>query len=182
MTGERQADPRLLGSLRAAGGRGIVRLENRFSTDVGDLWSALTDRRRLARWLGEFDGDLHLGGEYRSRFFASGAEAIGRVEACEPPRRLTVATKSLDASNEQVIEAELTADGDETILVIEQRGLRLDWLAAFGAGLQIHVEDLAAHIAGGGRCDSDARMGELVPAYAGVAVDDQEPGAATAGP
>jgi hypothetical protein len=37
------------------------------------------------------------------------------------------------------IMATLTADGNETILVIEQRGLRLDWLAAFAAGLQIHV-------------------------------------------
>ena len=171
MTSEEQADLRVLGSLRSADGKGIVCVEKRFSTDVDDLWSALTDRRRLARWLGEFDGDLHLGGTYQSRFFSSGAEAIGRVEACESPRRFMVVTRGRHASNEQVIEATLTADGDETILVIEQRGLRLDWLAAFGAGLQIHVEDLAAHIAGGERCDSDARMGELVPAYQSVAVD-----------
>jgi uncharacterized protein YndB with AHSA1/START domain len=171
MTDNEQADPRILGSLRSADGNGIVRIESRFSTDVDDLWSALTDPSRLARWLGEFEGDLHLGGRYRSRFFSSGAEATGRVEACEPPQRFTVATKGLNASNGQVIEATLTADGDETVLVIEQRGLRLDWLAAFAAGLQIHVEDLAAHIAGGERCDADARMGELVPAYAGIAVD-----------
>ena len=167
----KQADPRILGSLRSADGNGIVRIENRFSTEINDLWSALTDPGRLARWLGEFEGDLRLGGEYRSRFFSSGAEAIGRVEECESPQRFTVVTKGPHASNEQVIEAALTADGDETILVIEQRGLRLDWLAAFGAGLQIHVEDLAAHIAGGERCDSDARMGQLVPAYEGVVVD-----------
>ena len=171
MTSKDNADPRILGSLRAADGKGIVRMEHRFSTDINDLWSALTDPSRLASWLGEFEGDLHLGGEYQSRFFSSGAEATGRVETCESPQRFTVATKGLHASNEQVIEATLTADGDETILVIEQRGLRLDWLAAFAAGLQIHVEDLAAHIAGGERCDADARMGELVPAYQGIAVD-----------
>jgi uncharacterized protein YndB with AHSA1/START domain len=171
MTSKEQAAPRILGTLRAVDGTGIVRIENRFRTGIDDLWSALTDPSRLARWLGEFEGDLHLGGRYRSRFFSSGAEAIGRVEACEPPQRFTVATTGLHASNEQVIEAALTADGDETILVIEQHGLRVDWLAAFGAGLQIHVEDLAAHLAGGERCDSDARMGELVPAYEGIAVD-----------
>ena len=164
-------DPRILGSLQSAGGKGIVRIENRFSTDIDDLWSALTDPSRLARWLGEFEGDLRLGGEYRSRFFSSGAEATGRVKECEPPERFSVATRGVHASNEQIIEARLRADGEETILVIEQRGLRLDWLAAFGAGLQIHVEDLAAHIAGGERCDSDERMGELVPAYEGLVVD-----------
>lgn len=162
---------RILGRLRSADGTGIVRIEDRFRTDIDVLWSALTDPRRLARWLGEFDGDLHLGGTYRSRFFSSGAEATGRVEACEAPQRFTVAAKGLHAANEQVIEATLTADGDETILVIEQRGLRLEWLAAFAAGLQIHVEDLAAHVVGGERCDSDARMAELVPAYEGITVD-----------
>jgi uncharacterized protein YndB with AHSA1/START domain len=171
MTSEDHADPRILSSLRSADGKGIVRIESRFRTDPGDLWPALTDPGRLARWLGEFDGDLHLGGEYRSRFFASGAEATGRVEACESPRRFTVVTKGPNASDEQVIEVTLTAGGAGTVLVIEQSGLPLKWLAVFGAGLQIHVEDLAAHLAGGERCDSDARMGELVPAYEGIAVD-----------
>ena len=32
------------------------------------------DPLRLARWLGEVEGDLRLGGEYRARFFASGWE------------------------------------------------------------------------------------------------------------
>ena len=44
---------RVLGSLRTADGRGVVRVEDRFDTDIDDLWSALTDPRRLARWLGE---------------------------------------------------------------------------------------------------------------------------------
>ena len=166
-----EPDPRILSSLRSADGKGIVRIESRFSTDINDLWSALTDPSRLARWLGEFEGDLRLGGEYRSRFFSSGAEATGRVTECESPERFTVVTTGLHASNEQIIEATLRADGDETILAIEQRGLRLDWLAAFGAGLQIHVEDLAAHIAGGERCDSDERMSALLPAYEGLSID-----------
>ncbi|MFB9237705.1 SRPBCC family protein [Plantactinospora siamensis] len=171
MTANEQAHPRALGSLRSADGMGIVRIEHRFGTTVDDLWSALTDPERLARWLGEFDGDLRLGGTYQSRFFSSGAAATGRVEACEAPRHLRVRTKGEHAANEQTLEVTLTADGAGTVLVVEQRGLRLDWLAAFAAGLQIHVEDLAAHIDGGERCDSDARMEELMPAYAGVAVD-----------
>ena len=75
-----------------ADGKGVVSMEDRFDTDIDDLWSAMTDPGRLARWLGEVEGDLRLGGEFRARFFASGWEGTGRVEVCEPPRRLLVAT------------------------------------------------------------------------------------------
>ena len=161
---------RILGSLRSAGGTGVVRMQDRFDTDIDDLWSALTDPGRLARWLGEVEGDLRLGGEFRARFF-DGWEGTGRVEACEPPRRLLLLTKGLDEPYELVIEATLAADGDQTILVIEERGMPLDLLAAYGAGIQVHVEDLAAHLAGRERCDADARWAELLPAYQDLAAN-----------
>jgi hypothetical protein len=62
----------------------------------------------------------------------------------------------------------LTA-GDRTLLVWEERGMPVDELAAYGAGVQIHVEDLAAHLAGRGRCDAAARRRELIPAYRDLA-------------
>jgi uncharacterized protein YndB with AHSA1/START domain len=146
-------------------------MEDRFDTAIDDLWSALTDPRRLARWYGEVEGVLRLGGEYRARLFASGWEGRGRVEACEPPRRLLVRTKHVRAPYELVIEAILTADGDQTILAIEERAMPLDQLAAYGAGDQIHVEDLADYLAGRDRRDSEARWDELQPAYEELAAN-----------
>jgi uncharacterized protein YndB with AHSA1/START domain len=170
MTGNAHAGTRILGRLRSADGKGVVRMEDHYDTDIDDLWSALTDPRRLARWIGEVSGDLRLGGEYRFYFFASGAEGTGRVEVCEPPRRLLLA-HGLDEPHERVIEATLAADGDRTILVIEERGLPLNQLAAYGAGLQVHVEDLAAHLTGRERCDANARWDELQPAYDDLAAN-----------
>ena len=169
MTSNAGAGGRIMGSLRSADGKGVVRIEDRFDTDIDDLWSALTDPSRLARWLGEVEGDLRLGGEFRARFFASGWEGTGRVEACEPPRRLLLLTMQPDKPDEQVIEVTLAADGDQTILVWEERGMPLDQLAGYGAGIQVHVEDLAAYIAGQERCDADARWNELYPAYQDLA-------------
>ena len=169
MTSNAQGSNRILGSLRSADGKGIVRMEDRYDTGIDDLWSALTDPHRLARWLGEFEGDLRLGGEFRARFFASGWEGTGRVETCEPPRHLLVLTKDPDEPYELVIEATLTADGDQTILVLEERGMPPDLLAPYGAGIQVHVEDLAAHIAGRKRCDAQTRWNELIPAYQDLA-------------
>jgi uncharacterized protein YndB with AHSA1/START domain len=165
MTSNARAGDRVLGSLRSAEGKGIVRMEDRFDTDVDDLWSALTDPRRLARWLGKVEGDLRLGGEFRAHFFASGWEGTGRVEACEPPQRLLVLTKHAGKADEQVIEVRLSADGDETILVWEERGMPLDLLAPYGAGVQVHVEDLAAYLAGREPCDAAVRFDELFAAY-----------------
>ena len=169
MTSNAGVGARILGSLRSADGRGVVRMEDRFDIDIQELWSAITDPLRLAGWMGEVEGDLRLGGEFRARFFASGWEGTGRVQVCEPPRRLRVLTRDLDEPHEEVIEATLTADGDRTTLVIEARGLPSEHLAAYGAGWQVHVEDLAAHLAGRERCDIKARWDELIPAYQGLA-------------
>jgi hypothetical protein len=54
-------------------------------------------------------------------------------------------------------EATLTAAGDQTILVLEERGMPLNLLAEYGAGIQVHVEDLAAHVAVRDRCDAESR-------------------------
>ena len=169
MTSNAAAGNRIVGTLRTADGKGVVRMEDRFDTDIDDLWSALTDPGRLARWLGEFEGDLRLGGEFRARFFASGWEGTGRVDVCEPPRHLLVTTSQDRQAEEHAIEATLTADGDHTILILEERGMPVNLLAAYGAGIQVHIEDLAAHIAGRERCDADARWQELQPAYEALA-------------
>ena len=172
MTGNARGGGRILGSLRAVDGKGVVRMEDRFDTDVDDLWSALTDPDRLVRWLGEVEGDLRLGGEFRARFF-DGWEGTGRVETCEPPQRLLLSMRDADPRpgqpDEGVIEVALAADGDHTILVWEERGMPLDHLAAYGAGIQVHVEDLAAHLAGRERGDAEARWAELLPTYRDLA-------------
>ena len=72
---------------------------------------------------------------------------------------------------ELVDEITLAADGDQTILVIKQRGTPLEQVAGWGAGNQIHAENLAAYLAGGERCDSDARIEELFPAYKALPVE-----------
>ncbi len=164
------AGNRIVGTLRTADGKGVVRMEDRFATDIDDLWSALTDPGRLARWLGEFEGDLRPGGEFRARFF-DGWEGTGRVDMCEPPRHLLVMTKHVRQTDEHTAEATLTADGDHTILILELRGMPVNLLAEYGAGNQIHVEDLAAYLAGRGLGDGEARWNELMPAYRDLAAD-----------
>jgi uncharacterized protein YndB with AHSA1/START domain len=180
MTSNARGDSRILGSLRAADGVGVVGIEDRYDTTIDDLWTALTDPVRLARWYGQVEGDLRPGGAFRVYLEADDVESTGRVEACEPPRRLLVTTRETDESwrkgqgvppFDAAIEVTLTADGDQTILVLEVKGMPLTVLAAYGAGWQIHAEDLAAYLAGRERGDTEARWHELVPAYQDLAAD-----------
>ena len=72
MTSNARGSGRILCSLRSADGKGVVRMQDRFDTDIGNLWPALTDPLGLARGIGEVEGDLRLGGEFRFCFLASG--------------------------------------------------------------------------------------------------------------
>jgi uncharacterized protein YndB with AHSA1/START domain len=124
MTGNAHAGTRILGSLGSADGKGVVRMEDRYDTGIDDLWSAITDPVRLARWHGQVEGDLRPGGDFRIYLASSDLDSAGRVEACEPPRRLLVTTRETDESYlkgqgvppfDESLEVTLTVDGDQTI-------------------------------------------------------------------
>lgn len=142
-------DAFVLGSLHSVAGEGVVRMDARLGTRIDDLCGALTDPDRLARWYAEVEGELSTGGEFCVRIALAG-ERTGRVEACEPPKRLLLTMRDPDPQPGQpeqtVIDAQLIAEGAQTRLVWEERGMRLNLLPAYGAG--IHVEHLADYISG----------------------------------
>jgi uncharacterized protein YndB with AHSA1/START domain len=173
MTSDETGGNRILGSLRSVHGDGVVRMEDRFDTDVDDLWSALTDPDRLAHWFGEVEGELCQGGEFRVRIALAG-ERRGQVDACEPPQRLVLTMRDPDPQPGQpeqtVIEAQLIAEGGQARLVWEERGMPVNLLPAYGAGIQIHVEHLADYINGRELRTVEDRWNELFPAYEALGV------------
>lgn len=178
MTADIPGGVRILGVLRSAGDTGIVRIEDRLPTHIDDVWSAITDPGRLAHWYGEVEGDLRPGGEFRLYLESDGWDGTGHVHECEPPRRLLVTTRESDESwqagngappFEEVIEATLTASGNQTDLAVEIRGLPLDKIPYYGAGWQIHIENLATYLAGRERVGGEDRWEALVPPYQDLA-------------
>lgn len=170
MTSGTGRDPRIIGSLRRLeDGRGAVTMEDFFDTGIDDLWSAVTDPDRLARWLASVDGELRVGGRIHAKF-TSTYEGPGRIDVCDAPRQLRV-TFEPGTSDETVMEANLTPVGDRTRLIIEERGLPLEDVSGHGAGWQAHVEDLAAHLAGREPSEWRERWIELTPAYKALAED-----------
>jgi uncharacterized protein YndB with AHSA1/START domain len=134
------------GSLGSRDGKGIVVMKSRYATDPADLWSAITEPERLTRWYGKVEGDLQEGGEFTLFVHGSHWEGRGRINVCDPPRKLQV-TMAEEGRSEGVLTAELIPDGTHTALVIERSNVPLDKLVAHGAGWHLHVEDLAAYLA-----------------------------------
>jgi uncharacterized protein YndB with AHSA1/START domain len=154
---------RILGSMRRIDEkRGAVRVEDVYDTDIADLWSAITEPHRLARWIATVEGELKVGGIVQTHF-TSTWEGPGRIDVCDAPNHLVV-TMEPGTDDEAVIEAVLTAEGERTRLVVEERGLPLDVLYKHGAGWQAHVEDLGRYLAGG-QSAWKSRWQELTPAY-----------------
>ena len=96
------------------------------------------------------------------------------MEACEPLQRLLLTMRDPDPQPGQpeqtVIEAQLIAEGAQTRLVWETRGMPIELLPAYGAGIQIHVEHLADYISGRELRSDEARWDELFAAYEALGV------------
>jgi uncharacterized protein YndB with AHSA1/START domain len=138
------------GTMRAIDdSRGAVRVEDVYDTDIDDLWAACTEPERLARWIAEVSGDLMVGGTIRA-VFTSTWSGPGRVEVCDEPRHLLL-TMEPGTDDEAEIEAWLTEEGSRTRLVVEERGLPREGLHFYGAGWQVHLEDLRRSLAADGR-------------------------------
>jgi uncharacterized protein YndB with AHSA1/START domain len=163
-----RATSEVVATMHKADGGGVVLVESRYDTTPEDLWEALTTPERLARWLGDVSGDLRPGGTF-SATWTSTWTGTGRVEVCEPPHRLRVQMNEEGA--ETVVEATLTPQVDGVLLVVEASGLPLTNLPAFGAGWQVHLEDLGHHLVGTERIDWLVRWQELIPAYRGRPVE-----------
>ncbi len=137
---------KIIGTMRALGQtRGAVRVENMYDTGINDLWEACTTPERLARWIAEVSGDLREGGMVHA-VFTSTWTGPARIEICDAPHHLLLTTEP-GTGDECQIEAWLTAEGPRTRLVVEERGIPVGSLHFFGAGWQVHLEDLARSLA-----------------------------------
>jgi uncharacterized protein YndB with AHSA1/START domain len=162
----------LYGALRLDDERPAVRFERTFTTDPHDLWDAITDPARLARWFATVVGDLSPGGAF-TIVFDDGSDpdrrTEGSVRTCQPPELLEIAW-SIAGEPDSSVHVELRPSDDvreATVLVLDHRRLPTTSAAGHAAGWHCYVEALERHVRG----DTteaptwDERWSELVPAY-----------------
>ncbi|QCB93877.1 SRPBCC family protein [Cellulomonas shaoxiangyii] len=151
-----------------------VRFDRWYPTTPQDLWAAVTEPARVARWLGPLYGDLRVGGAYELRMGddVPGADdtATGEVLVCEPPRALAV---TWVFPNETVtrVDVELAVDGAGTLLRLRHTGLADDAARGYGGGWHACLDQLDDHVAG-----RPVRAWDVVYAAAAPAYADARPG------
>lgn len=145
-----------------------LHLEKSYQTEAGDVWAALTEPGRLARWFAEVTGDLRLGGEFLIVFDPDdpSQRVTGSVLECRPAERLAVSW-CIEGEPTSTVSVDLTAEGAVTRVVLEEHRVPLSRAAGYGAGWQAYLEQLAADLGGGEGHGArwDQRWAELLPAY-----------------
>ncbi|GIG23145.1 hypothetical protein Cch01nite_38690 [Cellulomonas chitinilytica] len=145
-----------------------VRFERWYPTSVDDLWSALTERDRVGRWLGALHGDLRTGGRFELRMGDDlpGADqnATGEVVACDPPHGFAVSW-AFPGEAETCVRATLRPDGDGVVLVLVHSGLTLSAARGYGGGWHASLDLLDDAVAGRPARSWQEAFEAALPAY-----------------
>lgn len=81
-----------------------VTMRRRYSTDAVDLWSALTEPDRIARWFMPVSGDLREGGSFQLE-----GNANGDILTCQPPSLL----RTTFGGPESILAVTVTPEGND---------------------------------------------------------------------
>lgn len=137
-----------LGAVTIDGDRASVRFERTYSVPPDELWSALTEPERLARWLAPVEGDLRVGGQVKI-LFDDGRAGVGHllIRECDRPRTLVADWTFTDEDQGQV-RAAVTPRGDGCRLEFEHRRLPAAEAVGTSGGWHAHLVALGSVLAG----------------------------------
>jgi uncharacterized protein YndB with AHSA1/START domain len=134
--------------------RRTITFERRYDAPPAEVWSALTEPERLARWL----APAEIGDSVRIDF---GNDVVtGRVLVRDEPHVLEYEWR-FTGEEESVVRFELLAAADGTLLRLEHRRLAPEHALGYSAGWHAYLEDLLT----GRRSPWDDRFAELLPLY-----------------
>jgi uncharacterized protein YndB with AHSA1/START domain len=137
------------GRLELVGDRLTLFVTRTFDAPIEDVWAAITEPDRLARWIGTWSGDPESG----SVLFAMTAEGQAppgdamEIRECTPPRRLAVTSQVVE--QRWYLDVDLSeADGVTTLAFSQPDVDHLD-APSVGAGWEYYLDRLVAAETGG---------------------------------
>ncbi len=137
-----------------------------FHAPIDDVWAALTEPERLARWLGTWRGDPTTGAvEFRMGF--EGEEASFEemtIRECEPPHTLKV-TSHVGPYVWQ-LDVQLSEAEGVTTLAFSQPDVDHDDSLSIGPGWEYYLDRLVADLSGGAMPDTADFESDYYPAMA----------------
>jgi uncharacterized protein YndB with AHSA1/START domain len=132
---------------------GRLRLEYHRSwpDPLDDVWAALTEPERLARWIGRYEGPRGAGATGTFVMTQEEGDQSGQgmtIVECEPPRRLVVEWEPTDYGHWRV-ELDLRTEGDRTLLRFVQHFPAGTDVADMAMGWHWYLDKLGAELGDG---------------------------------
>jgi uncharacterized protein YndB with AHSA1/START domain len=124
-------------------------IERRFRAPIDDVWAAVTEARRLERWIGTYAGDP-ASGEVAFRMTAEGDEAPEermQIRTCTPPRHLALTAHTGEEA--WLLELRLREEGGTTVLDFAQASTDPEAAESVGPGWEYYLDRLVAAETGG---------------------------------
>lgn len=148
-------------------GRQRLEFHRPWPDPVEDVWAALTEPDRMARWIGTYEGERAVGAT-GTFTMTQEDEPVGEpmtIVECDPPRRLAVEWVQEDTDAWRV-DLDLTTEGDRTVLrFVQVFGADAD-VTDFAMGWHWYLEKFGAEVAGTPvPGEWDAFLAEVGPAY-----------------
>ncbi|MEV0329312.1 SRPBCC family protein [Micromonospora echinospora] len=143
-------------------------LTRAFRAPMKDVWASLTEPERTARWFGPWEGDPGPGRTIRVQMAYEEGEpwCDMLIEACEPPRRLAVAT--VDEQGSWRLEMLLAEVDGVTELRLVHHLVTEEAVGEVGPGWEYYLDLLVAARDGTAGPDFDDYYPAMKPYYDGL--------------
>ena len=153
---------------RLEDGRQRLEFRRSWPDPIEDVWSALTEPDRLARWIGVYEGERRPGGTGTFVMTHEEGEHTGEpatIVECDPPRRLVIEWEQENAENWR-IDLDLRAEEGRTHLRFVQVFPADADVTDFAMGWHWYLDKLDAEVSGRpAPSDWESFWAEVGPGY-----------------
>ncbi len=158
-------DDTAYGQLIDVGGRQVVRFTRRYAVSRTELWAAITEPDRMARWAFRAEMEPRTGGTLRFDFDEAGVSEGTILEWDEPS--VLEYKWATDTETPWRIRFELTSDGGGGTVLTFDHLLPDASNPSFAAGWHWHLDRLATHLTGSEPADveTDEHFDDLLESY-----------------
>ena len=133
--------PAPTGRIEERDGEHVLVQTREFRAPIEDVWAAVTEPERLARWIGTWTGDPTTGRVTFAMTFEGQEEGDAMViRVCEPPHRLHVSTQVGDEL--WPLELDLSHENGVTTLTFRQPGVTREQVGNVAPGWDYYLDRL----------------------------------------
>jgi uncharacterized protein YndB with AHSA1/START domain len=157
--------PKPTGRVESRDGVPVLVLTREFTAPIEDVWAAVTEPDRLARWIGRWEGDPTAGSVRFQMLFEDGHSGeVMEIRRCDPPRALHLTGHQGDEVWH--LDLDLTHADGVTTLTFTQPGISAEQVPDIGPGWEYYLDRLVDAETGGDPAGRDFAR-DYHPAMAG---------------